>query len=141
MTRRTSIVKAIAEKMQTQLNGITYPSNVYGNAYPTLKFWDEVNDFPCVYMSPGTEIRQYELSAFAWGLMNVSIKVYTRGEDAQLQLEQLLEDIEKLLVYDATKDLITTEFLVVSITTDEGLLKPYAVGEINIQVRYQVMYV
>ena len=32
MTRRTSIVKAIAEKMQTQLNGITYPSNVYGNA-------------------------------------------------------------------------------------------------------------
>ena len=98
-------------------------------------------------MSPGTEIRQYELSAFAWGLMNVSIKVYTRGEDAQLQLEQLLEDIEKLLesnknlVYDATKDLITTEILVVSITTDEGLLKPYAVGEINIQVRYQVMYV
>jgi len=147
MTRRTSIVTAIAEKMQVQLNGITYPSNVFGNAYPTLKFWDEVNDFPCVYMSPGTEIRQYELSAFAWGLMNVSIKVYTRGEDAQLQLEQLLEDIEKLLesnknlVYDATKDLITTEILVVSITTDEGLLKPYAVGEINIQVRYQVMYV
>jgi hypothetical protein len=146
MTRRTSIVTAIAEKMQVQLNGITYPSNVYGNAFPKLKFWDEVNDFPCVYMSPGTEIRQYELSHFAWGLMNVSIKVYTRGEDSQMQLEQLLEDIENLLednkglVYDTTKNLVTTEILVASITTDEGLLKPYAVGEINIQVRYQVMY-
>jgi len=146
MTRRTSIVTAIAEKMQEQLNGITYPSNVSGNAFPKLKFWDEVNDFPCVYMSPGTEIRQYELSHFAWGLMNVCIKVYTRGEDGQLQLEQLLEDIENLLennkglVYDTTKNLVTTEILVASITTDEGLLKPYAVGEINIQVRYQVMY-
>lgn len=146
MTRRTSIITAISEKFKENLNGITYPSNVYGNAYPTLKFWDEVNDFPCIYMSPGTEIRQYELSAFAWGIMNVSIKVYTRGEDAQMQLEQLLEDIEKVLeankglVYDATKDLVTTEMLVVSITTDEGLLKPFAVGEINIQIRYQVMY-
>lgn len=146
MTRRTSIITAISEKFKENLNGIAYPSNVYGNAYPTLKFWDEVNDFPCIYMSPGTEIRQYELSAFAWGIMNVSIKVYTRGEDAQMQLEQLLEDIEKVLeankglVYDATKDLVTTEMLVVSITTDEGLLKPFAVGEINIQIRYQVMY-
>lgn len=146
MTRRTSIITAISEKFKENLNGISYPSNVYGNAYPTLKFWDEVNDFPCIYMSPGTEIRQYELSAFAWGIMNVSIKVYTRGEDAQMQLEQLLEDIEKVLeankglVYDATKDLVTTEMLVVSITTDEGLLKPFAVGEINIQIRYQVMY-
>ena len=145
MTRRTSIITAISEKFKENLNGIAYPSNVYGNAYPTLKFWDEVNDFPCIYMSPGTEIRQYELSAFAWGIMNVSIKVYTRGEDAQMQLEQLLEDIEKVvdhnrsLVYDTTNNYETTEILVVSITTDEGLLKPYAVGEINLQVRYQIM--
>ena len=86
MTRRTSIITAISEKFKENLNGIAYPSNVYGNAYPTLKFWDEVNDFPCIYMSPGTEIRQYELSAFAWGIMNVSIKVYTRGEDAQMKV-------------------------------------------------------
>jgi len=29
--------------------------------------------------------------------------------------------------------------LIQSITTDEGLLYPYAVGEINLQVRYQVV--
>jgi hypothetical protein len=29
--------------------------------------------------------------------------------------------------------------LITSITTDEGLLAPYAVGEINLQVRYQIM--
>jgi len=145
MSRRTSIITALADKFKTLLNGTTYPSNVYGNAYPKLKFWDEVNDFPCIYMSPGGEQRQYEPGGFAWGLLNVSIKVYARGEDAQMQLEQLLEDIEgvvdsnRSLVYDAIKNYETTEILIVSITTDEGLLQPYAVGEINLQVRYQIM--
>lgn len=145
MSRRTSIITALADKFQTQLNGITYPSNVYGNAYPKLKFWDEVNDFPSIYMSPGAEYRQYEAVGFAWGFLTVSIKAYTRGEDAQMQLEQLLEDIENVvdsnrsMTYDTTRNYETTEILVVSITTDEGLLQPYAVGEINLQVRYQIM--
>lgn len=145
MSRRTSIITALADKFQTLLNGTTYPSNVYGNAYPKLKFWDEVNDFPSIYMSPGGEMRQYEPGGFAWGFLNVSIKVYARGEDAQMQLEQLLEDIESVvdsnrsLVYDTIKNYETTEILIVSITTDEGLLQPYAVGEINLQVRYQIM--
>jgi hypothetical protein len=62
-----------------------------------------------------------------------------------MQLEQLLEDIENVVdsnrsvVYDTTKNYETTEILIVSITTDEGLLQPYAVGEINLQVRYQIM--
>jgi hypothetical protein len=145
MSRRTSILTALADKFKTLLNGTTYPSNVYGNAYAKLKFWDEVNDFPCVYMSPGSEYRQYEPAGFAWGFLTVSIKAYTRGEDAQMQLEQLLEDIENVVdsnrsvVYDTAKNYETTEILVVSITTDEGLLQPYAVGEINLQVRYQIM--
>ena len=145
MSRRTSILTALADKFKILLNGTTYPSNVYGNAYAKLKFWDEVNDFPCVWMSPGSEYRQYETAGFAWGMLNVSIKAYTRGEDAQMQLEQLLDDIEKVvdqnrvLIYDTTHNYETTEILVVSITTDEGLLQPYAVGEINLQVRYQIM--
>jgi hypothetical protein len=43
------------------------------------------------------------------------------------------------MTYDTTRNYETTEILVVSITTDEGLLQPYAVGEINLQVRYQIM--
>ena len=71
--------------------------------------------------------------------------MYCRGEESQAELEQLLEDIEsvidanRVLVYDSTNNYETTEILVVSITTDEGLLAPYAVGEINLQVRYQLM--
>lgn len=141
MSRRTSILKALAEKFKL-LDGVTYTSNVFNNSFPKLKFWDEVRDFPSIYMSPGTETREYLPGAFTWAYLGISVKIYAKGEDATEQLEQLLEDVESVidsnrtLVYDSINNYETTEILVASITTDEGLLAPYAVGEINLQVRY-----
>ena len=143
MSKRTSILKALADKLK-MLDGTQYTSNIFNNAYPKLKFWDEVQDFPAIYMSPGSETREYLPGDFVWGYLGVSVKLYCKGEDAQDQLEQLLADVEsvidqnRVLVYDTALNLETTEILVASITTDEGLLAPYAVGEINLQVRYQV---
>jgi hypothetical protein len=146
MSKRTSITKALADKFNSLLDGTApYTTNIYNNAYAKLKFWDEVNDFPSIYMVPGSEMREYLPSDFTWGFLNVSVKVYCRGEESQQELEQLLEDIERavdanrVLVYDQDKRLETTEILIQSITTDEGLLAPYAVGEINLQVRYALV--
>lgn len=145
MSRRTSIVKALAEKFKL-IAGTPYNTDISSNSYPKMKFWDEVNDFPSVYMSSGSESREYHPAGFAWGFLNISIKAYTKGEDAQDQLELLLEDIESILdgtlgvlVYDSTNGYETSEISILSITTDEGLLAPYAVGEINILIRYQIM--
>jgi hypothetical protein len=143
MSKRTHILKALSEKFK-QIDGTgIYSTDIAGNSFPKLKFWDEVQDFPCVYLSPGTETREYHPSGFSWGYLIVCIKCYVRSEDeAQDQLELLLEDVEKcvdanrVLVYDQDNNLETTEILVQSITTDEGLLTPYGVGEIYIQVRY-----
>ena len=145
MSKRTSILKALAEKLKLIDGNTPYNTNIFNNAFAKLKFWDEVNDFPSIYMSPGSEQRDYLPGDFTWAYLGVSVKVYCKGEDAQEQLELLLEDIEtvvhdnRVLTYDATNNYDTTEILVVSITTDEGLLAPYAVGEINLQVRYQLM--
>lgn len=145
MSRRTSILKALVEKLKLIDGDAPYSINIFNNAYPIIKFWDEVNDFPCVYGSTGSETRDYLPGGFTWAYLGVSLKMYCKGEDAQAQLELLLEDIETVisdnrrLVYDAVNNYETTEILVASITTDEGLLAPYAVGEINLQVRYQLM--
>lgn len=145
MSKRTSIVKALAEKLKGIDGSSPYTTNIYGNAYPKLVFWDAVQDMPAIYVVAGSEQREYLPSAFTWGFLGVSLKVYCRGEDSQQQLENLLEDIEtcidanRVLVYDADKGHETTEILIQSIITDEGLLDPYAVGEINLQVRYAIM--
>ncbi len=145
MSRRTSIVKALVEKFKSIDGSAPYTTNLFGNAEAKLKFWDECNDFPVVFATPGSESREYMPGDFTWGFLGICVKIYVKGEDAQEQLEALLEDIEicvdanRVLVYDADKNYETTEILITSITTDEGLLAPYGVGEINLQVRYPIM--
>lgn len=145
MSRRVSIVKAIAEKFK-EIDGTNYTSNIYGQSAARLVFWDECMNFPAIYTVAGTEAREYQPAGFSWGFLNASIKVYCKGESSQEQLETLLEDVEKVLdstlgivVYDTTNGYETSEISVTSITTDEGLLAPYAIGEINILIRYQKM--
>ncbi len=146
MSRRTSIIKALADKFKGIDGSATYKSNLHGNAYPYLKFWDEVEDLPAVYMSPGTEYREYLPGAFKWGYLAISVKLYVKdAENSATELEQLLEDVEKVidsnitLTYDTDNSYETADIQIQSITTDEGLLAPYGVGEVNIQVRYPIM--
>lgn len=146
MSRRTSIVKTLADKLKVIDGSTGYKSNVFGKAEAKLKFWDECNSFPAIYVVAGSESREYMPAAFAWGFLNVSLKVYTKGEDAQQLLEDLLEDIENVInsfngviVYDTANNYDTSEISITSIVTDEGLLNPYGVGEVNLLIRYQVM--
>jgi hypothetical protein len=143
MSKRTHILKALAEKLKLIDGTGIYKTNISNNSYPKLKFWDEVQDFPCIYLTPGTETRDYHPSGFTWAYLLICIKCYVKSEDqTQENLELLLDDIERcvdanrVLVYDQDNNLETTEILVQSITTDEGLLTPYGVGEIYLQVRY-----
>lgn len=144
MSKRTSIVKALVEKLKTIDGTAPYKTNLFNNAYPKLKFWDEIQDFPAVYVTPGTEVRDYLPGEFKWGFLGIAIKVYVRGDDAPDQLEALLEDIELVvdenrnLIYDSDNNKEITEVLIQSIVTDEGLLAPYGVGEVNLQVRYAI---
>ena len=145
MSKRTSIVKALCEKLKTIDGTGPYKTNLYNAAFPKLVFWDECSNFPAIYVTTGTEMREYLPSDFTWGFLGLGVKLYCKGDNSQEQLEDLLEDVERcvdsnrVLVYDTVKGHQTTEILVTSITTDEGLLAPYAVGEINLQVRYQIM--
>lgn len=146
MSRRTSIIQAIAEKLKVINGDAPYNTNLNENVYPYLKYWDEIHNFPSVYISPGYEYREYHPASFKWGFLNLSFKIYTRGDDASEKLEDLIEDIERVLdgtlgeiVYDSDNDYRTTEISITSITTDEGLLAPHGVGEMNILVRYQIM--
>lgn len=145
MSRRTSIVKSIAELLKSIDGSAPNKTNIFNNSFAKLKFWDEVSDFPSIYTVPGSETREYMPASFAWGFLNVCIKIYCKGEDSQDELESLLEDIERVLdattgriVYDSENNYETAEISITSITTDEGLLAPYAVGEMTLLIRYEV---
>lgn len=141
MSARSSISNALAEKLKS-IDG-SGKSNVFNNVFVQHVFWTETNDFPCIYVVPGAETREYLPASFKWGFLNISLKCYVKGETPVQDLENLLEDIEKVidanrsLVYDTNKEV--TEILITSIVTDEGLLVPYGIAEVSLVVRYQVL--
>lgn len=142
MSQRSKIVKALVTKLKLINGTAPYKSNLYGkNVIDKLRFWDEVNDFPYICVVAGNETREYHPGNFKWGFLNIALKLYVNGEDSQDRLENIISDVEyiidnnEVLVIDGGA---TTEILINSIVTDEGLLSPYGVGEINLTVRYQV---
>lgn len=145
MSKRTSIVKALVAKLNTISIQNGYKTDLFECAFAKLEFWDSTSNYPSVYCTAGSEYREYLPGDFAWGYLGIALKLYCKGDDAQEQLELLLEDVEncvdqnRVLIYDDSTKQETTEILIQSIVTDEGLLAPYAVGEINLQVRYAIV--
>lgn len=143
MSARSKIVKTLVELFNTELNGSTYTSNIYSNTIAKQIFWDEVNNYPLISVTAGSEARQYLPGNFKWAFLEVNVKIYIEDQtDPQGVIEQFLEDIETII--DANNDLnyetgkTTEEISIVTISTDEGVLEPLGIGEISMQIRYNV---
>jgi hypothetical protein len=143
-TRRQSIISAIVDKLK-EINGAgSYLTDLEENVHPRLKFWDEVEEFPAVHMNAGSESREYQGGGYKDRFLSVTIRCYVNEEDAVDALDKLLEDVETVLetssrlkYYDRTGAAqYTHQITILSIDTDEGVLEPYGVGEILIEVRY-----
>lgn len=141
-TQRRKIVEALAAEV-IKIDGTgDYLTDLFTNVDTRLKFFDEVSDFPTVSIVAGQEQREYLPSGFAWAFLNITIRCYVNAENSEEELEKVLSDIEYVLdknqdiEYDTGKS--TEEILVLSITTDEGVLNPIGVGEISVLVRYDL---
>ena len=141
--KRQQIVTAIAELFRLNLTGESpYVTNIFENVKAKQVFWDEVTDYPTICVYTGGETREYLPGDFKWAFLTVNIRIYVEDENAHDRLEEVFEDIEAIL--DGNNDLIvdgndlSTDVRILSISDDEGLLNPLGVGEITLEVRYEV---
>jgi hypothetical protein len=143
-TRRLAIVEALVEKLK-DINGTgNYRTNLFLNVSPRLKFWDEVEEFPAVHLNAGSETREYQAGGYKDRFLTVSVRCYVNEEDAVNALESLLEDVETVIEENSRLSYIdkngtlqyTQQITIISIDTDEGVLEPYGVGEMQLEVRY-----
>ena len=143
-TRRLAITDALTEQLKKIDGTGDYASNVYYNVHPRLKFWDEVDEFPALHLNPGAETREYQAGGYKDRFLGITVRCYVHEEDATMALEALLEDVETVIEKHSRLQYIdrkgnyqhTQQITIVSITTDEGTLEPYGVGEIQLEVRY-----
>ena len=142
-TRRSAILEAMAELFEKIDGGEGYKSDLSGSIEPRMKFWDEVDSFPCLHMASGTETREYYGGGQKWRFLTVTIRIYVNADDPITELEELLEDVETVLDDAGQFDYSTTtgtqqvtQVTIVSISTDEGALQPLGVGEMIVEIRY-----
>lgn len=143
-TRRQAIVNSLVDVLKTIDGTGSFLSNVYGNVSPRLKFWDEITDFPAIHLNAGGETREYQGGGYKDRYLSVLVRIYVNEEDAVLALDKLIEDVETVLednsrlAYTDKQGVsqFTHQISIISIDTDEGVLEPYGVAEISIQVRY-----
>ena len=144
-SRRANILRALAEKLKDIDGSGAFLSDLQNNVHPRLKFWDEVVEFPAIHLNAGAETRQYQAGGYKDRFLAVTIRCYVQDEeDATEALYVLMEDIEtvieensRLEYADSQNNTFSTQQItIVSINTDEGVLEPLGVGEIDIEVRY-----
>jgi hypothetical protein len=142
MSARSKIVNSLVTLLK-DIDGTTgYNSDLFGNVHNRLKFWDEVDDYPSVFINAGAESRDYLPGGFKWAYLNLTIRIYVQDEEPEARLEEIFEDIELIvdnngnLEYDTNKTI--EDMKILSITTDEGLLNPIGVGEMTLQIMYDL---
>jgi len=143
-SRRMAIVSALEDKLKLINGSAPYRTNLFNNVLPRLMFWDEVQDFPAVHVSAGTETRQYQGGGYKDRYLTLTIRVYVQQENAVFALEKLFEDIETVIEQNSSLPYVDQDgnaqsvhqITIVSIDSDEGALEPLGVGEIICEVRY-----
>ena len=143
-TRRLAIVDALVAAIKNIDGTAQFRTNLFEQVSPRLKFWDEVEEFPAVHLNAGSETREYQGGGHKDRFMSVTLRCYVNEEDAVVALEALMEDVETVLEQNSRlaytdrngNTQYTQQITIVSIDTDEGVLEPYGVGEMQIEVRY-----
>ena len=143
-TRRLAIADALTEKLKDIDGNGDFNTDLYQNVHPRLKFWDEVDQFPAVHLNVGSETREYQGGGYKDRFLGITIRCYVKETDATIALDRLIEDVETVLeengqlsyVDRQEKTQTTHDILIVSIDTDEGVLEPFGVADILVQVHY-----
>lgn len=133
-------LKNINGSTSTYNNAYTYNNNLFDNVYRKLKFLDEVNDFPALYLSAGTENRNFNSLSLTVATLDVTIRAYVYGEDnSQSLADDLIQDIEHVIYsLGDNPDKGVQDIIIDSITVDEGLVEPYGLAEVILQIAYRL---
>ena len=146
-SRRTDIVDFIVtqlkeiDKAQSSFDSsYTYNTNLFTNVFRKIKFIDEVNDFPALNLSAGTENRDFNTKSLTVATLDVTIRAYVFGEDdAQSKVDDLIQDIEHVLYnLGDNSDKGIFDIQIDNITADEGLIEPYGLAEIVLTIQYRL---
>jgi|TARA_X000000950_G_C13863804_1_gene639851 hypothetical protein len=149
MSQRRNIVNFLVDNLKlidgtsSPLGSYRFKSALHGNVYRGYKFIDEINDFPSIYVVAGSETRNYQTTGTTQSQLVISLRGYVYDEEYELINENygnITSDLEHV-IYNLPRthsDYQILDVIIQSINTDEGLLTPYGIVELQILISYEV---
>lgn len=130
-TRRTQIIDAL----QAHLLAIPAIEQVF----KSYRYLDEINDWPSITFVPRGEIRDHRGAGQKLATLQVDCRVYQYDRDIST-LDLLVRQIEAQVdTFAAAQRALGVEIAqVVTVGGDEGLMRPYQVGDLQILITYEV---
>jgi len=143
---RSVMIDLLVEKLQL-INGQTSPDGLFYQPYTFhmsviarrgFQFLDQINDFPYVMCIGGRTDWRHSKGGVIYKTIPVHIRSFVFNEEGATidQMEDLAEDIEQIVnslrILDRDKNIVDAR--VDTISTDEGLMAPYGVLDMNIRI-------
>lgn len=130
-TRRTEILDAFKTHLD-QLDSIE-------RVYKQYRYIDEVNDFPAITFIGRRETRDHRGDGKKLATLGIALRLYIYDRDIaelDLRMRQVEDQID---TFAAAQRALQVELVqVVTVETDEGLMRPYQIGDMNILITYEV---
>lgn len=138
----TEVLNTIIAKLK-DINGLPSPystdymfkKDINRNAIRGLKFIDEINDYPSIYLIKTGQKRIYNTNGVTQIIILCTIICYVKEDYTQQALSDLIKDVEHV-IYNLT---FPSEYQVQDVTiekvdTDQGLLIPYGMAELSLAI-------
>ena len=135
-TRRKQIIDGfITELGQT-------PDIDSSNVFKHFKYMEEINDFPTVCLTPGSESREELGANRRLGSIGGALRGYVFDENnidtAEIFAQNVESKVDSFSANVASKANGVSDARVVSFRTDEGLFQPYGVADLEVEILYDL---
>ena len=135
-TRRRQIIDGFSTEI-----GQT-PDVDASNIFKNYKFLDEINDFPSVCFVAGSENREELGANRRLGTIEVALRGYVFDENivdiAEILAQNVESKVDSFSANVAARANGVADARVTAFRTDEGLLQPYGVADLEIEILYDL---
>jgi len=130
-TRRSQIIDAFRDHLDT--------IGTIEKVFKRYMYMNEINDFPAITFVARQEAREHRGAGRKLAVLSVALRVYVYDRDINDLDERLAEIEEKVNTFAESYRQHAVEIAqVVTVSGDEGLMRPYQVGDMDILITYDV---
>lgn len=131
MSQRTDIIRTLVSHIATATDSAGFRG---------MRFLHEVNSFPAFYVHPQNESRVHEGAGGAYAVAAISLRGYQYSDQLD-DIETFMRNLEiAIQTYAPTYPNLADDARVVSVRTDEGIMAPYGIVDMQLEVLYRVDY-